>query len=62
MDMTPQEDFAALLARDIATQGEALAAQPAAPFAPELQQILDTLQPLNFRALAGAKADEKGEE
>lgn len=58
MDMTPQEDFAALLARDIAAQGEALAAQPV-PFVPQLQQILDTLRPLNFRELAGAKADEK---
>jgi len=59
MDMTPQEDFAALLARDITARGESLAAQPASPFAPELQQILDTLKPLNFRELAGAKADEK---
>ena len=56
--MTPQKEFAALLAHDIATQGEALAAQPST-FAPQLQQILDNLQPLNFRALAGAKADEK---
>ena len=56
--MTPNNDFAAALAQDIATRGEALAAQPA-PFAPELQQILDTLQPLNFRDLAGAGASEK---
>ncbi len=58
MDMTTQEDFAALLARDIEAQGETLAAKPST-FAPQLQQILDTLQPLNFRELAGAKADEK---
>ena len=56
--MTPNEQFAATLALDLAARGEALAAQPA-PFAPQLQQILDTLQPLNFRDLAGAKADEK---
>ncbi len=58
MDMTPQEDFAALLAHDVATQGEALAALPSS-FEPELQQILNTLQPLNFRELAGASANEK---
>ena len=40
--MTPQKEFAALLAHDIATQGEALAAQPST-FAPQLQQILDNL-------------------
>lgn len=56
--MTPNEEFAAQLAQDMAARGEALAAKPA-PFAPELQQILDTLQPLDFRELAGAKPDEK---
>lgn len=56
--MTPNTQFAAQLAQDIADRGEALAAQPA-PFSPGLQAILDTLQPLNFRELSGAKADEK---
>ena len=58
MDMTPNEQFAAVLAQDITARGEALNDQPA-PFAPELRQILETLRPLNFRELAGAKADEK---
>mgnify|MGYP002626732402 CR=1 FL=1 len=56
--MTPNTQFVAQLAQDIADRGEALAAQPA-PFSPGLQAILDTLQPLNFRELSGAKADEK---
>lgn len=58
MDMTPNEKFAAALAQDTATRGEALAAQPA-PFAPELLQILDTLQPLDFRSLLNCRPDEK---
>ena len=58
MDMTPNKQFAAVLAQDITARGEALNNQPA-PFAPELRQILETLRPLNFRELAGAKADEK---
>lgn len=56
--MTPNKEFATALAQDIAARGEALAAQPA-PFAPELQSIIDSLEPLNFRELAGAKANEK---
>lgn len=58
MDMTPNEQFAAVLAQDTAARGEALAAQPA-PFAPELLQILDTLQPLDFRSLLNCKPNEK---
>lgn len=56
--MTQNKEFTARLAQDLAARGEALAAQPA-PFPPEMQAILDTLQPLDFRELAGAKADEK---
>lgn len=56
--MTPNEEFTAQLAQDMEARQEALAARPAT-FAPELRGILDTLQPLNFRELAGAKADEK---
>ena len=56
--MTPNNEFAAQLAHDIADLGEALAAQPA-QHQQGLQAILDTLQPLNFRELAGAKANEK---
>lgn len=56
--MRTNEEFAAQIARDMEARGEALAAVPA-PFAPELQGILDTLRPLDFRDLAGAKADEK---
>lgn len=56
--MTPNKEFAAQLAQDIAARGEALEAQPG-PFAPELQGIIDSLEPLNFRELAGAKANEK---
>ena len=56
--MTTNNEFATQLAQDMQTRQEALAARPA-PFAPELQGILDTLQPLNFRELAGAKAEEK---
>lgn len=55
--MIPNNEFAAQLAQDLAARGEALAAQPA-PFAPELQGIIDTLQPLNFRELADCKADQ----
>ncbi len=56
--MTPNKEFAAQLAQDIAARGEALETQPG-PFAPELQGIIDSLEPLNFRELAGAKANEK---
>ena len=56
--MTPNTEFAGLLAQDIAKQSEVLATLPVS-FTPELQGILDSLQPLNFRELAGAKADEK---
>ena len=56
--MTTNNEFTAQLAQDLEARGEALAARPAA-FEPELQGTLDRLQPLNFRELAGAKADEK---
>lgn len=56
--MTPNEEFTAQLAQDLAARGEALAAQPA-QYTQELQAIIDTLEPLNFRELAGAKPDEK---
>ena len=53
--MTPNNEFAAQLAHDIADRGEALAAQPA-QHPQGLQAILDTLQPLQFPALAGKKS------